>query len=37
MNSARALSGVGTVQMPYSLYRHFDNDVWGMPLDERHP
>ena len=27
MNSARALSGVGTVHAPYALYRHFDKET----------
>ena len=31
MNSARALSGVGTVQMPCAFYGHFDIDAWRRP------
>ena len=27
MNSARALSRVGTVHMPCALYRHFDKET----------
>ena len=28
MNSARALSGVGTMHMPCAFYRHLNKDAW---------
>jgi hypothetical protein len=32
MNSACALSGVGTMHMPCALYRHIDKDSSGSSL-----